>query len=66
MDKDCAAWRCHPGTKSKDVQRHQTMLTEQQIKQGVIEGSIPSAVWDTACTSHAGLVGDQFIQTNRK
>ena len=42
------------------------MLTEQQIKHGVLDGSIPSTVWDTACTSHAGLVGDPFIQTNRK
>ena len=42
------------------------MLTEQQIKHGVLDGSIPSAAWDTACTSHAGLVGDPFIQTNRK
>ena len=41
------------------------MLTEQQTKHGVLDGSIPSAAWDTACTSHAGLVGDLFIQTNR-
>ena len=42
------------------------MLTEQQIKHGVLNGSIPSTAWDMACTSHAGLVGDPFIQTNRK
>ena len=42
------------------------MLTEQHAKHGVLEGSIPSAAWYTACTSHAGLVGDPFIQTNSK
>ena len=66
MDKDSAAWRRHPLTKTKDTQRHQTMQTKQQIKHGVLDGSIPSAVWDTTCTSHAVLVGDPSIQTNRK
>ena len=42
------------------------MLKEQQIKHKVLDGSIPSAAWDTTCTSHAVLVGDPFIQTNRK
>ena len=66
MDKDRTAWRCHPRTKRKDAQRRQTMLTEQNIKHRVLVGSIPSAAWDTECTSHAGLVGDPFIQKNCK
>ena len=66
MDKDSAAWRRHPRTKSKDTKRHQTILTDQQIKNGVLNGSIPSAAWDTSCTSHAGLVGNQFIKKTRK
>ena len=66
MDKDITAWQCHPLTKRKDAQRRQTMLTEQHIKHRVLVGSIPSAAWDTECTSHAGLVGDPFIQTNCK
>ena len=41
------------------------MLTEQHTKHWVLDGSIPSVVWYTACKSHAGLVGDMFIQTNR-
>ena len=32
----------------------------------MLDGSIPSAAWDTACTSHAGLVRDPFIQKKRK
>ena len=42
------------------------MFTEQYTKYGVLDGSIPSAAGDMACTSHAGLVGDPFIQTNHK
>jgi len=40
-------------------------LTKQQLKQGVLNGSIPSAAWDTACTSHAGKPDDPFIPTNQ-
>ena len=40
-------------------------LTEVQLKKGVIDGSIPSAAYDTACTSHAGMEGDLFIPTNQ-
>ena len=60
------AWQRHPHTKSKDVQFHHMTLTEQQIKHGVLDDSIPSSSWYTACASHVGLVGDPFIQTNRK
>ena len=42
------------------------LLTEQQLKKGVLDGSIPSAAWDTACTSNAGRLGDPFIATNEK
>ena len=42
------------------------MLMEHQTKHGVLDGSIPSAAWDRACTSHAGLVRDPFIQKKRK
>jgi len=41
-------------------------LTEQQLKKGVLNGSIPSAAWDTACTSNAGKIGDPFIPTNQR
>ena len=42
------------------------MLTDQQTKHGVLNGSITSEAWDKACTPHAGLVGDPFIQTKCK
>ena len=59
-DKDSAEWRRHPCTKKGS--RHQnTLLTDQQVKIGVIGGKIPSAAWDKICTSHAGMVGDPFI-----
>ena len=32
----------------------------------MLDGSITSAAWDTACTYHSGLVGYPFIQSNRK
>ena len=65
MDKDILAWQRHPHTKSKDVQFHQTTLTENQIKHGVLDDSIPSSAWYTACASYARLVVYPFIQTNR-
>ena len=40
-------------------------ITEGQLKKGVLDGSIPSADYDTACTSHAGLEGNPFIQTDQ-
>ena len=61
-DKYNLSWKCHPRTKR--VARHnQTVLKEKQFKIGVLEVSIPSAVWDTACTSHVVMVGNPFIQT---
>ena len=38
---------------------------ETELEQGVLNGSIASAVWDTACTSNAGKIGDPFIQTSQ-
>ena len=38
-------------------------LHEHRIKQGVLNGSIPSAAWDTVCTSNAGKLGGPFIPT---
>ena len=61
-DKYSAALRRHPRTK-KGARHKQTLLTEQQVKRGLLEGVIPSSAWDTVCTYHAGMVGDPFIQT---
>ena len=40
-------------------------ITKEQLIKGVLNGLIPSAAYDTAYTSHAGMVNDPFIQTNR-
>ena len=42
------------------------MLTEQQVKIVVLEGTVPSASWDAAFTYHAGMIGDPFIQTKQR
>ena len=33
---------------------------------GVLNGSIPSAAYDMACTSNAGMIGNPFIQTTQQ
>ena len=40
-------------------------ITKEQLRKGVLNGLTPSAAYDTACTSHAGMVDNPFIQTNR-
>ena len=40
-------------------------ITKEQLKKGVLNGLIPSAAYETACTSHTGMVDDPFIQTNK-
>ena len=65
-NKDSSLWRrrprppCHTPIPPKPAQ-----LSEAQTKRGFLNGSIPSAAWDTACTSHAGMIGDPFIPTGQ-
>ena len=40
--------------------------TEQHLKDGVLNGSIPSAAYNTVCNSNSGMVGGLFIQTTQK
>ena len=40
-------------------------ITKEQLRRGVLNGSIPSVAYDTSCTSHASMVDDPFIQTNK-
>ena len=69
--KDSTSWRqnshrCTSLVHTKNTENSpQNRLVEQQVKQGVLEGSIPSAAWDTACKSHEGMIGDPFIQTEK-
>ena len=41
-------------------------MTEQKVKQGVLEGSMLSSAWDTPCISHIGMLGDPFIHTKQR
>jgi hypothetical protein len=82
VDKSSKAWQRSPHSRShtssfarafwsnakrKAATRAQPIsLTKQQLKQGVLDSSIPSAAWDTACTSHAGKPDDPFIPTNKR
>ena len=43
-----------------------TQYTNQQLKDGVLNGSTPSAAYDTACTFNSGMLGDPFIQTTQQ
>ena len=38
---------------------------EKDLKEGVLNGSITLAAYDTVCTSNAGIIGDSFIQTGQ-
>ena len=40
-------------------------LTEQKLREGVLNSSIPLAAYNIACTSNSGIVGDLFIQNGR-
>ena len=55
LDSACAATTAAPPLQ----------ITGGQLKRGVLDGSIPSAAYDTACTSNAGLEGDSFIPTDQ-
>ena len=48
-------------TTKKDMQ-----YIKQKLKEGVLNGSIHSAAYNTACTSNADMVGDPFIQTTQQ
>ena len=39
-------------------------MSEEELKKGLLNSSIPSAAYDKSCTSHAGIPGDLFIQTD--
>ena len=41
------------------------LLIEENIKEGVFDGTIASVAWYTACTSNAGMIGEPDIQTSQ-
>ena len=49
---------------TSDTNSYLGPMSEEELKKGVLNGSIPSAAYDTACTSHAVMPGNPFIQTN--
>ena len=63
-DKDSRTWtQSQWTTRAPPCSLRHLQLHEHWIKQGVLNGSIPSAAWDTACTSNAGKVGGPLIPT---
>ena len=63
-DKDSRTWtQSQWTTRAPPFSLCHLQLHEHRIKQGVLNGSIPSAAWDTACTSNAGKVGGPLIPT---
>ena len=46
--------------------RRRAHLEEEQLKKGILDGSIPSGVSDTGATSTAGKENDPFEETNIK
>ena len=68
QDKDITKWPQYPHIRVSLAHRKnndkpsQDSMKEQQAKQGGLEGSLPSAACDTACTSHSGILGEPFIQ----
>eukprot|EP00804_Cyclotella_cryptica_P020425 CCRYP_014405-RA/>CCRYP_014405-RA protein AED:0.11 eAED:0.09 QI:0/-1/0/1/-1/1/1/0/940 len=53
-----------PTTKYKR-RRHPTPMTKQQVKKGISDGTIPSAISDTGATSTAGALHDPFHSTTK-
>ena len=41
-------------------------VIEKEVREGILEGTIPSAAYDTAATSSCGKYGDPFIPTGRQ
>ena len=39
-------------------------ISKAALKTGVLDGAIPSAVYNMACTSNVGVPGDPFIPTD--
>ena len=77
VNKDSVTWRistkkrcsharqCHENAHQQGT-RHAAPRTESQIRQGVLNGTIPSAISNTGATSSAGLIGDPYIPTSIK
>eukprot|EP00804_Cyclotella_cryptica_P014430 CCRYP_004768-RA/>CCRYP_004768-RA protein AED:0.58 eAED:0.42 QI:0/-1/0/1/-1/1/1/0/142 len=53
-----------PTTKYKR-RHHPTPMTKQQVKQGISDGTIPSAISDTGATLTAGALHDPFHSTTK-
>ena len=51
-------------TSTNNIHIKATHMSPHTIKQGIINGSIPSAVSDTGATSTAGTLHDPFIHSN--
>lgn len=74
IEKDSKQWRRDPASRSRTTSFARAYWSnakskrarEARLKAGVLDGSIPSAAFDTACTLSAGKPGDPFLPTNKK
>ena len=74
VDKDSKSWRRDPASRRRTTSFAKAYWSnaktkkarEARVREGVLNGTIPSAAWDTACTSNAGKPGDPFLPTARK
>merc|ERR1712051_96079 len=74
VDRDSKQWRRDPASWSRTTSFARAYWSnakskrtrEARLKAGVLDGSIPSAAWDTACTSSAGKPDNPFLPTNKR
>ena len=74
IEKDSKQWRRDPASRSRTTSfvraywsnAKSKRAREARLKAGVLDGSIPSAAFDTACTASAGRPVDPFLLTNKK
>ena len=60
---DCKAWKLYNINQQK--KREEKSLTVKQIKEGMMNGTIPAACSDTGATSTAGKESDPFQSTDQ-
>ena len=66
-ERDSSLWRRRPRPpRQPHSPPKPATLTEAHTMVGVLNSSISSASWDTACTSHAVIISNPFISTGKK
>jgi len=65
VDKDSTLWRRGRPPDERTTYRINPLMAQHNMRMGVLNGTIPSAVSDTGATSHAFLKEDPSIPTGR-